>query len=135
MILKINLFYLRVLIFMFIFVNQVLLTKKTGILAALQLLEVIIRTGRPLSELAGIMESYPQKLVNVRVASKRDLATVPTFQARLSAAEGALGGKGRILVRFSGTEPLVRVMVEGEKEDQIQTIAQDLALCLEQELG
>lgn len=111
------------------------ITTGDGILAALQVLEVIIRTGRPLSELAKIMQSYPQKLVNVRVATRKDLNAIPRFSKKLTEAEKMLGNKGRVVVRFSGTEPVVRVMVEGEKEDQIDTIASELAYCLEQELG
>lgn len=116
-----------------VFLNHI--TTGDGILAALQLLEIIIKSGRRLSELAKIMESYPQKLINVRVANRRDLSGVEEFQTKLAKFERILGERGRILVRFSGTEPVIRVMVEGEKEDQITSIAQDLADCLEKELN
>ncbi|MDD5153481.1 MAG: phosphoglucosamine mutase [Desulfovibrionales bacterium] len=110
------------------------ITTGDGILAALQLLAIICKTGRPLSELAKIMESYPQKLINMRVSVKKDLDEINGFKKKLAAAERELGGRGRVLVRFSGTEPLVRVMVEGEREDQIEALAQDLALFLEKAL-
>lgn len=116
-----------------VFLNHI--TTGDGILAALQLLEIIIKSGHRLSELAKIMESYPQKLINVRVANRRDLSGVEEFQTKLAKFEKILGERGRILVRFSGTEPVIRVMVEGENEDQITTIAQDLADCLEKELN
>jgi phosphoglucosamine mutase len=110
------------------------ITTGDGILAALQLLAIICKTGRPLSELAKIMESYPQKLINMRISVKKDLDEIDGFKKKLAAAERELGGRGRVLVRFSGTEPLVRVMVEGEREDQIEALAQDLALFLEKAL-
>ena len=110
------------------------ITTGDGILAALQLLAIICKTGRPLSDLAKIMESYPQKLINMRVSVKKDLDEINGFKKKLAAAERELGGRGRVLVRFSGTEPLVRVMVEGEREDQIEALAQDLALFLEKVL-
>ncbi|MFH1148656.1 MAG: phosphoglucosamine mutase [Pseudomonadota bacterium] len=116
-----------------VFLNHI--TTGDGILAALQLLEIIIKSGRRLSELAQVMESYPQKLINVRVSARKDLAGVEKYQIMLAKSEEALGDRGRILVRFSGTEPVIRVMVEGEKEDQITSIAQDLAACLEKELN
>jgi len=84
------------------------ITTGDGILAALQLLAIICKTGRPLSDLAKIMESYPQKLINMRVSVKKDLDEINGFKKKLAAAERELGGRGRVLVRFSGTEPLVR---------------------------
>ncbi|MDP2992198.1 MAG: phosphoglucosamine mutase, partial [Deltaproteobacteria bacterium] len=110
------------------------ITPGDGILAALQLLEIICKTGRPLSELTKIMESYPQKLINMRVSVRKNLDEINGFKKKLAAVERELGGRGRVLVRFSGTEPLVRVMVEGEREDQIESLAQELALFLEKAL-
>lgn len=92
-------------------------TTGDGILAALQLLTVMVETGRPLSELAAMMEIYPQRLINVKVKEKPDLATVPAVAAAVREAEMALGEEGRVLVRYSGTENLCRVMVEGPDED------------------
>jgi phosphoglucosamine mutase len=80
------------------------------------------------------MESYPQKLINMRVSVRKNLDEINGFKKKLAAVERELGGRGRVLVRFSGTEPLVRVMVEGEREDQIESLAQELALFLEKAL-
>jgi len=92
-------------------------TTGDGILAALQLIEAMLRTDQPLSELAGWMEIYPQKLINVVVKSKPDLSTLPEIAGVIAEAEKALGEQGRVLVRYSGTENLCRVMVEGPTED------------------
>ncbi len=103
------------------------ITTGDGILTALQLLAIMQRKQRPLSELAGIMESFPQVLHNVRVKEKKavdDIAGLKELQNRF---EGELKAKGRIVIRPSGTEPLIRVMVEGEDEDQINSMA--LAMC------
>ena len=92
-------------------------TTGDGILAALQLIEAMLRTDQPLSELAGWMEIYPQKLINVAVKSKPDLSTLPEIAGVIAQAEKDLGEQGRVLVRYSGTENLCRVMVEGPTED------------------
>ena len=92
-------------------------TTGDGILAALQLIEAMVRTDQPLSELAGWMEIYPQKLINVAVKSKPDLSTLPEIAGVIAQAEEDLGEQGRVLVRYSGTENLCRVMVEGPTED------------------
>lgn len=102
-------------------------TTGDGVLAALQLLAVMIKTGRPLSELAAVMEPVPQVLHNVRTAERVPPERIPGFPQALAEAESRLAGRGRILVRPSGTEPLIRVMVEGEDEREINEIA--LALC------
>jgi len=114
-------------------------TTGDGILTALCLLEVMIREQKPLAELARCMEVYPQVLLNLRVQEKLDLGTVPQAQKAIQAAEKRLRGRGRLLVRFSGTEPLLRVMVEGEKTAEIQAVAQELVhsldTCLNHEGG
>jgi len=92
-------------------------TTGDGILAALQLIGAMLRTEKPLSELAGWMELYPQKLINVEVKSKPDLSTVPEIAGVIARAEKDLGEQGRVLVRYSGTENLCRVMVEGPTEE------------------
>lgn len=102
-------------------------TTGDGILSALQLLAVVRRQERPLSELAGIMERVPQVLVNVKVTRKTPIADLPDVQAAMQRVEGALGEEGRLLVRYSGTENLVRVMVEGTDETAIQEYAQEIA--------
>jgi phosphoglucosamine mutase len=92
-------------------------TTGDGILAALQLIEAMLRTDQPLSELAGWMKIYPQKLINVAVKSKPDLSTLPEIAGVIAQAEEDLGEQGRVLVRYSGTENLCRVMVEGPTEE------------------
>ena len=99
------------------------ITTGDGILAALQLLAVVQRKERPLSGLAGIMDSFPQVLHNVRVREKKtvdEIAGLTELQDRL---EKDLKRRGRILVRPSGTEPVIRIMVEGENEKQVHAIA------------
>jgi len=106
-----------------------------GLITALQVLAIMLRTGRPLSELARCMTRFPQVLVNVNVADKRPLEDLPDFQDALRAIEADLGGRGRVLVRYSGTEKKARVMVEGEDEGRVNEIASDLAECLQRALA
>ncbi|MEJ2069439.1 MAG: phosphoglucosamine mutase [Syntrophobacterales bacterium] len=106
-------------------------TTGDGILTALRLLSVMIREQKPLAELARCMEVYPQVLLNLRVKEKQDLSRVPQAHRAIQAAEKRLQGWGRLLVRFSGTEPLLRVMVEGEKSSEIQEVAQELVEILD----
>ncbi|MCI5159378.1 MAG: hypothetical protein D3906_13285 [Candidatus Electrothrix sp. AUS1_2] len=101
-------------------------TTGDGILAALQLLAIMIKKKKPLSELAGLMTSYPQVLENVRMSSRIAPEQIHGFPEALRAAEEQLGKRGRILVRPSGTEPVIRVMAEGEDEKEISGIALDL---------
>ncbi|MBU0682544.1 MAG: phosphoglucosamine mutase [Proteobacteria bacterium] len=101
-------------------------TTGDGILAALQLLAVMIKHGKPISELASIMTSYPQVLKNVRTAQKMNLDLVPDFNKTVAKMEKKMGSDGRILVRHSGTEPVVRVMLEGKHQDTINTMADEL---------
>ncbi len=101
-------------------------TTGDGVLAALQLLAIMIRTDKPLSELASIMTPYPQVLQNVRMAERVAPEHIADFPEALLEAQAQLGTNGRILVRPSGTEPVIRVMVEGEDEAQINTLAQSL---------
>jgi phosphoglucosamine mutase len=106
-------------------------TTGDGILTALRLLSVMLREQKPLAELASVMEVYPQVLLNLKVKERRDLGTVPQAQKAIQAAEKRLQGWGRLLVRFSGTEPLLRVMVEGEKPTEINEVAQELVHTLD----
>jgi phosphoglucosamine mutase len=98
-----------------------------GIITAIELLRVVKERGRPLNELASQMKRYPQVLVNVRVGSKPALETVPEIKAEMEKLEEELQGKGRLLVRYSGTENLARVMIEGEQQRQIEDQANRLA--------
>jgi phosphoglucosamine mutase len=101
-----------------------------GLLTGVQLLDVVCRSGRPLAELATVMTRLPQVLRNVRVATK-GFDAVPLISSELAAAEAELGAGGRVLVRSSGTEPLVRVMVEAPTESEAETIASRLAAAVE----
>jgi len=101
-------------------------TTGDGILAALQLLVSMLKQDKPLSELAKIMEPFPQVLKNVRTAKKLSLDAIPDLQKKITTLEATLNDKGRILIRPSGTEPVIRVMVEGEDETVINTMAEEL---------
>ena len=106
-----------------------------GLLTAVQMAALVHRAGRPLSELLAAFRRYPQTLVNVRVASKPDLATLPRVTAAARAVEDELGAEGRLVLRYSGTEPLARVMIEGPDQQTIETLAGHLAAVLADELG
>ena len=92
-------------------------------------------TGRPLSELAKTMTVFPQVLVNVRVKERRELSTLPSVRDHLKRLEKQLDGSGRLLVRYSGTEPVVRIMIEGEEEPDIRRMATDLAQTITDAIG
>jgi phosphoglucosamine mutase len=110
-------------------------TTGDGLVTALQVLSIMKQTGSPLSKLAACMKTYPQTLVNVKVKKRQDLAAVPEIAQRITEVERTLEGRGRVLVRYSGTEPKVRVMLEGENEAEIKQYAADLARLIEQKLG
>jgi phosphoglucosamine mutase len=110
-------------------------TTGDGILSALQLLSVMRQTGRPLSELATSLTKFPQVLVNVPVREKRPLEAIPGLEPRVKAFDEEMDGSGRILLRYSGTESLARVMVEGEDQARIETIARELADLISREIG
>ncbi len=103
------------------------MTTGDGIIAALRVLEVMVREERPLSELAAVMTRSPQVLVNVRVGRKRALEEMPEVQKLIAAVEAELGDSGRVLVRYSGTEPKARVMIEGPDEATIRARAEQIA--------
>jgi phosphoglucosamine mutase len=102
-------------------------TTGDGILSALQVLAVMKKKGRPLSELAAVMSTLPQVLVNVTVERRRELDSIPIIRKAIADAEKKLAGKGRILVRFSGTQALCRVMIEGPSQKEITAMANELA--------
>ncbi|HSQ50552.1 MAG TPA: phosphoglucosamine mutase [Nitrospiraceae bacterium] len=110
-------------------------TTGDGLISALQVLSLMKRTGKPLSELAKAMTAVPQVLLNVHVTKKPNLDTVPELQRAIHDSEQRLNGSGRVLVRYSGTEPLLRVMVEGESDDQIREVANRLADIVKTHLG
>ncbi len=105
-------------------------TTGDGILTALRLLAVMLREGKPLAELARVMETYPQVLVNLQVKEKKDLKNLPGARQAIQEAEKRLGPRGRLLVRYSGTEPVLRVMAEGDDLQRIEQVAQELAQTL-----
>jgi phosphoglucosamine mutase len=93
------------------------------------------RSGKRLSELAACVKLLPQVLVNVRVRARKNLEEIPAFQKALRARQNSLNGVGRLLVRYSGTEPVVRIMVEGEDKAMVESIASELAEILRGEIG
>jgi phosphoglucosamine mutase len=98
-----------------------------GITTALSVLRTMVETGKELAELAADLKTFPQVLVNVRVKEKRELKSVPDVAAVLQRIEQRLDGQGRLLVRYSGTEPLLRIMIEGQDQHEIQTWANEIA--------
>jgi phosphoglucosamine mutase len=106
-----------------------------GLATALGVLRVMAATGRTLSSLAAQLVRYPQVLVNVRVRERRDLATVPAVADAIAGVESRLAGQGRLLVRYSGTEPLLRIMLEGRDRDEITSWANEIAGIVKQELA
>jgi len=98
-----------------------------GLLSALYVISAMQYFDRPLSELSDLMPLFPQVLINVRVSKKPPLSQLPEVQGLIEAVEQELGGKGRVLVRYSGTENLCRVMVEGEDENKVKGYAEDIA--------
>jgi phosphoglucosamine mutase len=106
-----------------------------GMVTALQVLAVMQRRGKPLSELAAGMRRYPQILENVRVQRRADLQSLPAVQEAVREVEAGLAGSGRVLVRFSGTEPLVRVMLEGPDDATIRAGAARIVAAVRASLG
>ena len=98
-----------------------------GIVVALQVLAALVNAGRSLEDLAGEVQMYPQQLINVRLDNQREIVGLPEVQDAVESAERELDERGRVLLRPSGTEPLIRVMVEGADEVQVASIANRLA--------
>ncbi|MFN2521539.1 MAG: phosphoglucosamine mutase, partial [Candidatus Limnocylindria bacterium] len=112
-----------------------LATTGDGIQSGLQVLDVMARTGRPLAELAKVMTRLPQVLRNVAVADRGGLSTAETFWSELEAVRSRLGEEGRVLVRPSGTEPVVRVMVEAVTAEAAEAACSELCAALVRSLG
>ncbi|HUI45194.1 MAG TPA: phosphoglucosamine mutase [Nitrospirota bacterium] len=110
-------------------------TTGDGLISSLQILSIMKQTGKNLSTLAGCMKTYPQVLVNVRVKERRDLSSIPEIAQRFAEIEKQINGTGRILLRYSGTEPKVRVMIEGEDQEKIKMLAEGLAGIIKERLG
>lgn len=110
-------------------------TTGDGILSALQLLAVMRREEKPLSELAEVMIPLPQVLINVRLAERREIMEIPDVAALIRDVEEKLGDNGRTLIRYSGTEPLLRIMIEGQDTYEINTWAREIADLVALRLG
>jgi len=102
-------------------------TTGDGILTAMQLIAAMVSEAKPLSELAALMDVFPQKLMNVEVTNKPDIASVPQVMKVIQEVEARLGDEGRVLVRYSGTQNLCRVMVEGPADDVTETYCAQIA--------
>jgi phosphoglucosamine mutase len=106
-----------------------------GIATALQVLAIMAATGRELADLAAGLVTYPQVLVNVPVRKRVEYGTVPPVADAIRRVESRLAGRGRLLVRYSGTEPLLRIMLEGEDQGEIHAWAQEIADAVRQHLA
>jgi len=110
-------------------------TTGDGLLTALRVLEIMARTGKPLADLVGDLKVFPQTIRNVRVQKKIPFAQIPAVQAAITAAEGELVDNGRVVVRYSGTEALARVMIEAESKEQMDRLAESIVGSIQSALG
>jgi phosphoglucosamine mutase len=105
-----------------------------GIITAMKLVSATKRTGKPLSELAKLMKVFPQRLINVEVKDKRPIETVPEIVAAVERVEKILENRGRVLVRYSGTQPMCRVMVEAPTQEETEKYCSEIAEVVRREL-
>jgi len=110
-------------------------TTGDGLLTALRLMEIMARTGRSLADLVGDLKVFPQTIQNVRVREKVPFSQVPEVKRVIESAEKELDGNGRVVVRYSGTEALARVMIEAESEEAMRRHADAIAGAIRAELG
>lgn len=110
-------------------------TTGDGMITALQVLSLMQKTGKSLKELGACMTRFPQSLINIKVKRKEPLENLPRVAERIVEVDNTLGDSGRIFVRYSGTEPLARVMVEGKDEREINELAESVAALIREELG
>lgn len=110
-------------------------TTGDGLATALRVMEVIVRSGKPLAALVNDLKVFPQVIKNIRVREKTPFAQVPPIACAIEEAERSLNGNGRVVVRYSGTEALARVMVEAESEDTMKSLADSIARAIETALG
>ena len=110
-------------------------TTGDGLATALRVMEVIVRSGKPLAALVNDLKVFPQVIKNIRVREKTPFAQVPPIACAIQEAERSLNGNGRVVVRYSGTEALARVMVEAESEDTMKSLADSIARAIEAALG
>jgi phosphoglucosamine mutase len=106
-----------------------------GLCTALNVLRTVALSGRTLAGLASDLTAYPQVLLNVRVRERVELSTVPAVVEAIARVEARVAGQGRLLIRYSGTEPLLRVMLEGQQQDQIRSWAQEIVDVVKEHLG
>jgi len=112
-----------------------LATTGDGLLTALVVLDLIARSGKTIDELTADLKVFPQVIVNVEVRERKPLESIPTVAAAILAAEEALKDTGRVVIRYSGTEPLARVMIEAESEAVMRLHADAIAGAIRTELG
>jgi phosphoglucosamine mutase len=105
-----------------------------GLITTLSMLRAMTESGKALHELIDGFQTFPQILVNVAVKERRPFAEVPAIQNAAREIEATLGSRGRLLLRYSGTEPLARVMIEGESQNEIEKYAAELASVIQKEL-
>ena len=110
-------------------------TTGDGIITALQVMAAMMKEQKPLSELAKIMMVFPQKLINIDVKSKPEISTVPEIVEAVEAVEKELGDKGRVLVRYSGTQNMCRVMIEGPTDEKVEKYCKQVADVVKEKLG
>jgi phosphoglucosamine mutase len=110
-------------------------TTGDGIIAALNVLAVVKQTGKEMSELARVFDDMPQVLVNLRVKRRMELNEISGYNEMVGRIESKLDGNGRVFIRFSGTEPVIRVLVEGSDKSKITQFAEEIASFLEKELS
>jgi phosphoglucosamine mutase len=110
-------------------------TTGDGLLTALRVMEIMARTGKSLADLTSDLKVFPQTIQNVRVREKVPFAQVPEIQQAIEGAERELNGNGRVVVRYSGTEALARVMVEAESEPRMRALAGGIASAIQRTLG
>ncbi len=110
-------------------------TTGDGLLTALRVMEIMARSGKPLAELIGDLKVFPQTIQNIRVREKVPFARVPEIQRSIEAAERELDGNGRVVVRYSGTEALARVMIEAESEEKMNALAASISGAIKSALG
>ena len=110
-------------------------TTGDGIISALQILRIMKTTGKPLSELKRCLTKYPQAQRNLQVKEKRPLEELPTVMKLVGDAEKELSGQGRVLLRYSGTEPKIRLLIEGREPEQIDRQANRIAEAIQNAIG
>ena len=110
-------------------------TTGDGIVSALQVLAAMVAQGKALAELRSGMTKLPQTMINVRLPEKQEVVSIPQVQDAVKTVESQLSGRGRVLLRPSGTEPLIRVMVEGDDADEVAGLCRQIADAVEEVIG